>query len=67
VAIFVGFWLFFGIYLVKSGILREHSSPKYLLQNDNKFPPIKSLIGLCLHAGLGDVQPTLRNKVMVKE
>jgi hypothetical protein len=65
------FLLLFGFFKVifyfKNGILKERSSSKYFSQNDKKIPPIKSLIGLCLHAGLGDVQPTFRNKVMVKE
>jgi hypothetical protein len=47
--------------------LIEHSFSKYCSQNDENFPPKKSLIGLCLYAGLGDVQPTLRNKIMAKE
>jgi hypothetical protein len=46
--------------------LIEHSFSKYFSQNDKNIPPIKSLIGLCLYAGLGDVQPTLRNKIMVQ-
>ncbi len=44
----------------------EHSFSKYFSQNDKNIPPIKSWIGLCLYAGLGDVQPTLRNKIMVQ-
>jgi hypothetical protein len=47
--------------------LIEQSFSKYISQNDENFPPIKSVIGFCLYAGLGDVQPTLRNKIMVKE
>jgi len=45
----------------------EHFFSKYFSENIKKNLPLKSLIGLCLYAGLGDVQPTLRNKIMVKE
>jgi hypothetical protein len=48
-------------------LLIEHFVSKYFSQNDKKIPPKQSLIGLCLYAGLGDVQPTLRNEIMVKE
>jgi hypothetical protein len=47
--------------------LIEHSFSKSCSQNDQKIPPKKSCIGVWLYAGLGDMQPTLRNKVMVKE
>jgi hypothetical protein len=47
--------------------LIEHSFSKYCSQNDKEFPPKNSSIGVCLYAGLGDVQPALRNKIMGKE
>jgi hypothetical protein len=47
--------------------LIERSISKYFSQNDENFPPKKSLIGVCFYAGLGDVQATLRNKIMVKQ
>jgi hypothetical protein len=53
--------------ILKVEFLIEHSFSKYFSQNDTKFPAKKSFIGLCLYAGLGDVQPTLRNEIMVKE
>jgi hypothetical protein len=47
--------------------LIEHSNTKHFSQNDENFPPKKSLIGVCSYAGLADVQPTVTNKIMVKE
>jgi hypothetical protein len=46
--------------------LIEQSFSKCISQNDENFQAIKSLIGFCLYAGLGDVQPTLRNKIRSK-
>ncbi len=66
--IFVAFWFFLGNFFgLKVEFLIEHSFSKYCSQNDKKFPPKNSLIGLCLYASLGDVQPTLRNKITAKE
>jgi hypothetical protein len=53
VEIFVAFWLFLGnFFSLKVEFLIEQSFSKYCSQNDKKFPPIKSLIGLCFYAGL---------------
>jgi hypothetical protein len=55
------------VQILKVEFLIEHSFSTYFSQNDENFPTKKSLIGLCLYAGLGDVQPTSRNEIMVKE
>jgi hypothetical protein len=68
VTIFVAFTLFLGnFFSLKVEVWIEHSLSKHCSQNDEHFPPKKSIIGVCLYAGLGDVQTTLRNKIMVEE
>jgi hypothetical protein len=60
--IFVVFWLFSSVCILKVEFLIEHSFSKYVSQNGENFSPKKSELGLCLYSGLGVVQPTQKTK-----